>query len=108
LPENGLVVEIGAANGRDARFFSREKNCGVIATDFSFNALKQLTEASYRDGTNGKVFPVVADARALPLDQPESVDAVYSRSALHLSDEEMDTFFKHCLRLLKQEGYFYD
>ncbi|OGY50646.1 MAG: hypothetical protein A3J59_01445 [Candidatus Buchananbacteria bacterium RIFCSPHIGHO2_02_FULL_56_16] len=25
LPENGIILEAGAANGRDARFFAKEK-----------------------------------------------------------------------------------
>jgi cyclopropane fatty-acyl-phospholipid synthase-like methyltransferase len=105
LPENALIVEIGAANGRDARFFAREKNSKVVATDFSLNALKQLREASERDDTADKVFPVVADTRELPLGKPESVDAFYSRSALHLTDEELDHFFEECMGLLKDGGY---
>jgi len=106
LPENAVILEIGAANGRDSRFFAREKHAEVIATDFSLNALRQLKDASERDATANKVFPVVADARALPLAKPESIDAVYSRSALHLTDGELDHFFRECLNLLKDEGYF--
>ncbi len=105
LPENALVVEVGSANGRDARFFAREKNSRVVATDFSLNALKQLREASGRDGTADKVFPVVADTRELPLGKPENVDAFYSRSALHITDEELSHFFEECIRLLKDGGY---
>ncbi len=105
LPEDALIVEIGAANGRDARFFAREKNSKVVAADFSLNALKQLREASERDGTTEKVFPVVADARELPLGNSQSVDAIYSRSALHITDAELDHFFEECMRLLKDGGY---
>lgn len=105
LPENALIIDIGTANGRDARFFAREKHCRIVATDFALNALRQLKEASGRDATSDKVFPVVADARALPLGQPQSIDAIYSRSALHLTDEELDYFFEECVKLLKDDGY---
>ena len=105
LPRDALVVEIGAANGRDSRFFAREKNCKDVAIDFSLSAFKQLHEASGRDNTVGKVFPVVADARMLPLGEPENADAFYSRSALHISDEELDRLIEECLQLLKDGGY---
>lgn len=65
LPVNALIVEIGTANGRDARFFAREKNSRVIAVDFSLNAPKQFRGASERDHTTDRAFPVVADARDL-------------------------------------------
>lgn len=105
LPDHALVLEVGAANGRDARFFAREKNCKVIATDFSLKALQQLKDASARDNTADRVFPVAADARALPIWKPESIDAVYSRSTLHLTDEELDHFFDQCIQILKNGGY---
>lgn len=104
LPDDALVLEVGAANGRDARFFAREKNARVMATDFAFSAMHQLKEASERDGTADKVAPIVADVRALPLNEPNSIDAVYSRSALHITDEELDNFFNECTRLLKNDG----
>ena len=102
---DSVVLEIGAANGRDSRFFTKEKNCTVIATDFSLNALRQLQDASRRNGTAHRVFPVIADSKALPLGTQESVDVVYARSSLHLSDEELDRFFQHILTLLKDDGY---
>jgi len=86
-------------------FLRKKKNCKVVATDFSSNALQQLKEASERDSTTEKVFPVVADARALPIGEPKSIDAVYSRSALHLTDGELDQFFEECVLLLKDSGY---
>ncbi|TSC91122.1 MAG: hypothetical protein CEN90_670 [Parcubacteria group bacterium Licking1014_17] len=76
-----------------------------MALDFSFNALRQCREASKRDNTIEKVSPIVADARSLPLNVPESIDAVYSRSSLHLTDKELDDFFSRCKILLKNKGY---
>ncbi|MCX6702746.1 MAG: class I SAM-dependent methyltransferase [Candidatus Wolfebacteria bacterium] len=105
IPKDGTVLEIGSANGRDARFFAKDKNCKVIAIDFSLNGLNQLKEASVKDNTSDKVYPVVADAKELSVRRKESIDAVYARSALHLSDEELDYFFTHILGLLKKNGY---
>lgn len=43
IPENGFVLEIGAGNARDARFFAREKSIHVFAIDFSTEATKQAS-----------------------------------------------------------------
>ena len=48
LPHYSRVVEIGTANGRDARFFARSKQSRVLAVDFSRNALDQLVGAAVR------------------------------------------------------------
>jgi len=105
IPENSKVLEIGSANGRDARYFAKEKGGTVIAIDFSFNAVDQLRKASSRDHAKNMVFPLVAEAQNLPLNHPESIDAFYARSALHLSDNDLDRFFKHLLLLLKSGGF---
>lgn len=106
LPQNGSVLEIGIANGRDARYFAKEKNIRVVGIDFSSNALQQLRQASNEDGTSELVLPAVADAKNLPLKASGgTLDAVYARSALHLSDEEMDEFLTTVKAILKNGGY---
>jgi methylase of polypeptide subunit release factors len=53
IPENAKILELGAASGRDARFFARErKNCKVFALDFSLTALEHLQEDAVDDGTD--------------------------------------------------------
>lgn len=106
IPKNGNILEIGAANGRDARYFAREKGVKVVAVDFSREALRQLIEASKKDNTSDLVFPLVADIKQLALVKQDHFDAIYSRSALHLSDKEIDIFFDHAIEILKYGGYF--
>lgn len=105
IPENGMVLEIGAANGRDARYFAKEKGCKVVATDFSEVASGHLQNAATKDGTTSHVYPVVADARNLPIIQKENFDAVYARSSLHLDNEELDRFLDEVTVILKPGGY---
>ncbi|PIR95934.1 MAG: hypothetical protein COT92_03705 [Candidatus Doudnabacteria bacterium CG10_big_fil_rev_8_21_14_0_10_42_18] len=105
IPENGTILEIGAANGRDARYFAKEKGCRVIATDFSEIAAGHLQAAAIKDRTSCHVYPVVADAKNLPITQKEYFDAVYARSSLHLDNEELDKFMEEVATILKSGGY---
>lgn len=105
IPESGLVLEIGAANGRDARYFTKEKGCKVVAIDFSKVAAGYLQNAAINDGTSSHVYPVIADARNLPIAQTETFDAVYARSSLHLGNEELGKFLDHVAVTLKPGGY---
>ena len=105
IPENGTVLEIGAANGRDARYFAKEKGCKVVATDFSEVAAGHLRSAAAKDGTSSHVYPVVADTRGLPIAPEENFDAVYARSSLHLDNEELDRFLDEVAVILKPGGY---
>lgn len=105
IPENGMVLEIGAANGRDARYFAKERGCKLVATDFSEVAAGHLQAAAVRDNTSSHVYPVVADANNLPIAQKEIFDAVYARSSLHLDNDELDKFLDHVDVVLKPGGY---
>lgn len=105
IPENGAILEIGAANGRDARYFAKERGCKVVAIDFSEVVAGHLQSASAKDGTSSHVYPVVADARNLPIAQKEDFDAVYARSSLHLDNEALDRFLDGVAVVLKPGGY---
>lgn len=107
IPRNGLVLEIGAANGRDARYFAKMKDTDVIANDISIEAIRQLQEASTRDNTTTKLVPFVADVRHIfdTFDIGESLDLFYSRSALHLNNQDLDNFFGQLNKNIKKGGY---
>lgn len=105
IPEKGVILEVGSANGRDARFFAREKMCQVTAVDFSENALLQLQEASLRDNTSSLITPVLSDMKHI-IQFPENYfDAFYARSAIHLSDSDLEIFFRKLIPSLKNESY---
>lgn len=105
LPKNGQMIEFGAANGRDARYFAKKKGLCVYAIDFSEEAIKQLQEASKRDGTERKVLPIITTVTDQPFEEVEYFDAVYSRSALHITDEELESFMVYIKKILKPKGF---
>jgi len=105
LPDTGIVLEIGAGNGRDARFLANGSRI-VYASDFSTNAIAQTNDANKVLGADGRVIPVLADAKDLPLkDIGVPFDAVYARSSLHLSDDELENTFTLIYQYLKDGGY---
>jgi ubiquinone/menaquinone biosynthesis C-methylase UbiE len=105
IPEGGKVLDLGAASGRDSRYFVREKNCEVFALDFSFTALQHLEEDAKEDGSEDFLRPVNADIKSLPFNSKEVLDAVYARSSLHLSDNDLDKLLNQCIGMLKEGGY---
>lgn len=107
LPEGATVLEVGAGNGRDSRYFIKSKNCKVIATDFSENAIQQMIEASKRDGTFDRLDAILIDTRDLKAPPKNSLDMFYARSSLHLSDSELYVFFEKILPALKIGAYIF-
>lgn len=107
IPEEGTVLEIGPGNGRDARYFIKERNCKVIAVDFSENAIEQMIEASKKDGTIEKLETVLADTRDLETPPADSLDMFYARSSLHLSDKDLYLLFEKIVPALKTGGYVF-
>jgi ubiquinone/menaquinone biosynthesis C-methylase UbiE len=105
IPEGGKVLDLGAASGRDSRFFVREKNCEVYALDFSPVALEHLREDSIADGSIDFIHPLNADIREVPLSGDNFLDAIYARSSLHISDLDLEKFLEHVLSMLKVDGY---
>lgn len=107
IPEGGTVLEIGAGDGRDARYFIKEKKCQVIAVDFSENAINQTIEASKKDGTFEKLKTILADTRDLEAPPVDSLDMFYARSSLHLSDNDLYLLFEKIVPALKIGGYIF-
>lgn len=102
----GQVLEIGIANGRDARYFARENQNRIVGVDISTEAVRQLIRAAMEDGTIDKILPVVASAQEVPelLGDQERYDAFYCRSALHLDDEETNRFLEYVVAHLNKDG----
>jgi cyclopropane fatty-acyl-phospholipid synthase-like methyltransferase len=106
IKRGGKVLEIGVANGRDARYFVRENKNRIIGVDISTEAIRQLINLAVADGTIDNILPVVADAKEVPelLKDQEYYDAFYSRSALHLDDEKIVPFFEYLISHLNKDG----
>lgn len=99
------ILELGAASGRDSRFFVREKNCEVYALDFSYTALKHLQEDALADGSTDFIKPIAADIRHIPLVGSAKIDVIYARSSLHISDLDLEKLLEQTLGMLKNDGY---
>lgn len=89
VPE-ARIVEVGSANGRDARFWAQQGH-QVDCLDFSRVALGQLVEHAERQGVSSRINPLYFDANAgkLPEEVESSIDGFYSRSALHVDDDTL-------------------
>ena len=102
----GKVLEIGVANGRDARYFVRENQNKIVGVDISTEAIRQLINAAVKDGTIDNILPVVAEASEVPelLGDQEYYDAFYARLALHLDDDKIVPFLQYLVSHLNKDG----
>lgn len=106
LPDRATVLEFGAANGRDARYWGRKIGACVLALDIAPNACEDNRIASRLDGTSTLVTPIQIGGlvQDLPLGGREVIDGFYARSALHLADEDIAKLFTKVTRMLKPNG----
>ena len=106
LPSSAIILELGCANGRDARYFAQTKNCQVIALDFSAQAIRQLIDQSRLQ--LGRIKPLVASIPHLPFTSNRPfIDAIYARSALQLDDTSLFQLFDHLINILKPNGHIF-
>ena len=102
FPKKGKLLELGAGQGQDSRFFAR-KGYGVTATDFSDNALRLLEEKIIKEKVNIKIEKVDL-SNNLP-HKGNSFDVVYSHLALHYFDSKITRhIFEEINRILKKGG----
>lgn len=104
LRHESMILEVGSANGRDARFWASQGH-HVIATDFSPVALSQLRELAQRQGLEKRITIIEWDINCglLP-PQADKIDAFYARSALHIEDEKMLDLALYLNRILIPES----
>jgi|GEM_PF-1082784 len=99
------IMEVGAANGRDARYWA-SKGHTVMALDFSDVALLQLQEIAREQGVLDKIDAKewdICDGDLPPTDGP--IDAFYARSALHIDDTTMMGLAVNIDTILSPGGY---
>lgn len=84
------ILEIGCANGRDARYWASLGH-NVICADFSPIALDQLNQIAEIQGVKNYLRPILHDIRTgkLPDVGDTPIHGFYSRSSLHIDDETM-------------------
>lgn len=90
LSTGSRVLEMGCANGRDARYLALSKGAIVRALDFSQAALDQLRELADDQGIGHLVTTELFDATTDTLTvEPASLNAFYARSSLHVGDARL-------------------
>lgn len=102
LPDSGTLLDLGAGQGQDSRFFARN-GFEVTSTDLTPHPLKlskRLTEKESLDIN----FQEVDVAKKLPFEDT-TFDVVYSHMALHYFDKATTKkMFSEINRVLKSDG----
>ncbi len=109
LKPRSTILEVGAANGRDARYWGGLGH-RVLALDFSKVALEQLMNLAMEQGVCGFITPILWDIShgTLPVDGvPETIDAFYARSALHIDDTQLYRFSFELNARLREGGVIF-
>lgn len=103
FPSVGKVLDLGAGQGQDSRFFA-EHGYDVVSTDLEDTALEQ-SRAKLTDELQQKVTVQKVDLReALPYSDA-SFDVVYAHLSLHYFDHETTAkLFEDIKRVLKPGG----
>ncbi len=95
--QNLQILEIGAGNGRDTKFFV-ENGIKVDAVEISDSGVEQLEKIKYN------ILILKQDIREMKL-QREKYDYIYSFSVLHyFKKEERENILKNIYTSLKDNG----
>ncbi len=91
LPLKATVLEVGCANGRDARHFASQGH-QVFGVDFSAIALDQMMQIAIAQDLYEQIVPIQHDYSdgSVPLDGYQILHGFYARSSLHVDDEAID------------------
>jgi len=103
FPEEGKILDLGAGQGQDSRFFA-EHGYEVVSTDIEDIALEQ-SRSKLPDAFKDQVAIQRVDLRQeLPFDD-ESFDIVYAHLSLHYFDHQTTMrIFDEIGRVLKPAG----
>ncbi len=99
------IVEVGSANGRDARFWAAMGH-NVHCLDFSQVALDQLAGHAKRQKLSERINPLHFDANSgsLPPEVGGNIDGFYARSALHVDDVTLMSLLGDVAERLRPRG----
>lgn len=102
FPTEGKLLELGAGQGQDSRFFAKN-NYDVISTDFSENAL-EIAKQKAKDENLSIEFKQVDLSEPIPFSSG-SFDIVYSHLAVHYFDKQRTKeLFDEMTNVLKPSG----
>lgn len=104
LPESGSLLDLGAGQGQDSRFFAKH-GFEVTSTDLTPTPLELSKKLSEKEGLT-IAFQEVDISRQLPFEN-NAFDIVYSHMALHYFDKKVtERLFAEIHRVLKPNGIF--
>ena len=107
IPAHSRILEIGSANGRDARFWAKNGH-RVDCIDFSKEALDQLEFLAEEQGIAEKIKTHKYDVSdgLLPPTLPLDIfyDAFFARSALTITDSSLDILTQNITKRMKPNG----
>ncbi len=108
LPPSSRILEIGSANGRDARYWASLNSHEVHCVDFSSVALDQMMQLAAEQNITHLITPHCHDVACgtLPPSLPADLkySAFYARSALHLGDESMNKLAEEITTRINPNG----
>lgn len=103
LPVKGQLLDLGAGQGQDSRFFA-SKGFRVTSTDFSDNALNISRQKTPADLKTNVTFQNLDLSQVFPF-KDSSFDIIYSHLALHYFNEQTTKqIFSEIHRCLKKGG----
>lgn len=105
FPDKGTILELGAGQGQDSRFFVQH-GYGVISTDLSDYALRMNREKSKKTKLKYIIRQLDMSSGELPFNSGE-FEVVFANLALQFfSDEITKKLFLEIWRVLKNGGMF--
>lgn len=103
IPKSGKLLELGAGQGQDTRFFAKN-NYNVIASDFSDEALLKNKEKALKENLKNIELKVIDLNTDFEIEE-ESYDIIYSHLALHyFTKEQTHKIFTKLHQALKKNG----
>lgn len=109
IPENSVVVDIGAGPGRYAEYLLK-RNCRVGLADLSEKSLEAFTERMENSPLKGNIlFSRVSCATKPDRISNNSADALLLMGPMYhlITDEHRNTALQHCKRILKPCGFLF-
>lgn len=105
FPKSGKVLDLGAGQGQDTRFFA-EQGYQVVSTDISDSAI-ELNKAKIPPTLKDKIVAEKLDLTSDFSFSDESFDVVYAHLSLHYFDKDTTIkIFDEIERVLKPGGIF--
>jgi ubiquinone/menaquinone biosynthesis C-methylase UbiE len=103
LPQNGRILDMGAGQGQDARFFA-QKGYQIVAIDFSTKALELARQKLPISLKNKVKFKKLDLAEKLPF-KDSSFEAVYAHLSIHyFTQQKTRQIFGEIYRVLAPNG----